>query len=85
VRLATLVLVVIGMAWYSYLFVPETNGPQKFEEQPGDHLLAKDDPVFMESMESIKDSAPHAYRLVMKKVQSGATVREIKDYIYDAD
>jgi len=83
-RWTVLVLMLVALTGYSY-FSSNSNDMEELSVQPGDDMLAKDDPVFMESMESLKETAPAAHKLIMKKVESGATVAEIKRYIYTPD
>lgn len=49
-------------------------------QQRGD-VIAKNDPVFMANIKTLKDTSPEAYKLLMKKIESGATIDEIFDYI----
>lgn len=44
--------------------------------------IAKDAPDFMAAIHDLKTEAPAAYKLIMKKVEAGATIQEIRDYIY---
>tara|TARA_B100002003_G_C13911789_1_gene443712 strand:- start:428 stop:658 length:231 start_codon:yes stop_codon:yes gene_type:complete len=43
---------------------------------------AKDAPEFMAAIHELKTEAPAAYKLIMRKVEAGATIQEIRDYIY---
>lgn len=83
-RTTIFVLFLLALTSYSYLSSNST-GMEKFDVEPGGHKLAKDDPVFMESMNQLKATAPQAHELVMEKVDNGATVAEIKQYIYSAE
>lgn len=42
---------------------------------------AKDVPEFMKALEELREVAPDAYELLIKKVEEGATLQEIRDYI----
>jgi len=49
--------------------------------QDGDRK-AKNAPAFMAAIHELKAEAPIAYKLIMKKVEAGATIQEIRDYIH---
>lgn len=48
----------------------------------GTDRRAKDEPEFMAAINELKTEAPAAYKLIMRKVEAGATIQEIRDYIH---